>query len=99
MAKQKAKPHLQDKSPMFAEPAHRADADRAQDRPAHERSAQDRSAQDRSAQDRSAQDRSQAQDRASDTLVADHDAQQNRRAKGRKQTRGSDTGPKGRKRH
>lgn len=89
MAKQKAKPHLQDKSPMFAEPAHRADADRAQDRPA----------QERSAQDRSAQDRSQAQDRASDTLVAEHDAQQNRRAKGRKQTRGSDTGPKGRKRH
>ncbi|MEU8137657.1 hypothetical protein [Streptodolium elevatio] len=79
MAKQKAKPHLQDKSPMFSEPAHRADAAQARDR--------------------SAQDRPQAQDNASDTLVAEHDAQQDRRAKGRKQSRGSDTGPKGRKRH
>lgn len=79
MAKQKAKPHLQDKSPMFAEPAHRADVAQAHDR--------------------SPQDRSQAQDHASDTLVAERDAQQDRRAKGRKQSRGSDTGPKGRKRH
>jgi hypothetical protein len=53
------------------------------------------------AHDREAHDRTQAAERAheSDTLVAEHDASRDRRAKGRKQSRGTDTGPRGRKRH
>ncbi|MCF2529635.1 hypothetical protein [Yinghuangia soli] len=58
MAKNKAKPHLQNKSALFTDAADRGQEARAQE---------------------------------TDTLVAENnEAQQNRRAKGRKQSRGSD---------
>lgn len=73
MAKNKAKPHLQNKSALFAAPDADARAAAAPQDRAHE----------------------------ADTLVAENGAPQNRRAnpKGRKQSRGSDTGPQGRRRH